>query len=137
MLTLFEVSTIHDIVECHQRRCGYRISGSRWFADSVIRYYQGLLEFTKKISNILRYLVLLNSSINFIIYCFVGSKFRITLRNHIFKVVSPDSADNDSVKHDQEEVEMTFNNNDNSNNLEIREEESRELMEDTILVVNN
>lgn len=67
----------------------------------------------------------------------MGSKFRITLRNHIFKVVSPDSADNDSVKHDQEEVEMTFNNNDNSNNLEIREEESRELMEDTILVVNN
>ena len=100
-------------------------------------YIQGLLEFTKQISNVLRYLVLLNSSINFIIYCFVGSKFRITLRNHIFKVVSPDSADNDSVKHDQEEVEMTFNNNDNSNNFELREEESRDLMEDTILVVNS
>ena len=67
----------------------------------------------------------------------MGSKFRITLRNHIFKVVSHDRGDNDSVKHDQEEVEMTFNNNDNSNNLELREEESRDLMEDTILVVNN
>ena len=38
MLTLFEVSTIQDIVECHQRQCGYRISGARWFADSLIRY---------------------------------------------------------------------------------------------------
>ena len=90
-----------------------------------------------QMSNVLRYLVLLNSSINFIIYCFVGSKFRTTLRNHIFKVVSPDNADNDSVKHDQEEVEMTINNNENSNNLELREEESRELMEDNILVANN
>ena len=88
-------------------------------------------------SNVFRYLVLLNSSINFIIYCFVGSKFRTTLRNHIFKVVSPDNADNDSVKLDQEEVEMTINNNDNSNNLELREEENRELMEDNILVANN
>ena len=67
----------------------------------------------------------------------MGSKFRTTLRNHIFKVVSPDNADNDSVKLDQEEVEMTINNNDNSNNLELREEENRELMEDNILVANN
>ena len=86
---------------------------------------------------VLRYLVLLNSSINFIIYCFVGSNFRTTLRNHIFKVVSPVNTDNGSVKPDnQEEVEMTLNNNDNTNILELREEENRELT-DTVLVVNN
>ena len=86
---------------------------------------------------VLRYLVLLNSSINFIIYCFVGSNFRTTLRNHIFKVVSPVNTDNGSVKHDnQEEVEMTLNNNDNRNILELREEENQELT-DTVLVVNN
>ena len=86
---------------------------------------------------VLRYLVLLNSSINFIIYCFVGSNFRTTLRNHIFKVVSPANADNGSVKHDnQEEVEMTLNNNDNIDILEHREEDNHELT-DTVLVVNN
>ena len=83
---------------------------------------------------VLRYLVLLNSSINFIIYCFVGSNFRTTLRNHIFKVVSPANADNGSVKHDnQEEVEMTLNNNDN---IGVREEDNHELT-DTVLVQNN
>ena len=86
---------------------------------------------------VLRYLVLLNSSINFIIYCFVGSNFRTTLRNHIFKVVSPVNTDNGSVKLDnQEEVEMTLNNNHDTSILEIREEENQELT-DTVLVMNN
>ena len=78
-----------------------------------------------------------SSMSNFIIYCFVGSNFRTTLRNLIFKVVSPFNTDNGSVKHDnQEEVEMTLNNNDNTNILEIREEENQELT-GTVLVVNN
>ena len=67
----------------------------------------------------------------------MGSNFRTTLRNHIFKVVSPVNTDNGSVKLDnQEEVEMTLNNNDNTNILEIREEENQELT-DTVLVMNN
>ena len=82
--------------------------------------------------NILRYLVLLNSSINFIIYCFVGSNFRTTLRNHVFKVVSQDGADNGSVKHDHEVAGMSSDRNDNSRSLELKEEESIELM-DTVV----
>ena len=61
-LALYEVSTIPNILDCHQRKCRYHISPGRWVADSIIRY-----------------LVMLNSSINFIIYCFVGSNFRQTL----------------------------------------------------------
>ena len=67
----------------------------------------------------------------------MGSNFRTTLRNHIFKVVSPANADNGAFKHDnQEEVEMTLNNNDNIDILEHREEDNHELT-DTVLVVNN
>ena len=62
ILALFEISTIPKILECHQRKCRYYVSSKRWVADSIIRY-----------------LVMLNSSINFIIYCFLGSKFRETL----------------------------------------------------------
>ena len=62
ILALFEVSTIPNILECHERKCRYYVSSERWVADSVIRY-----------------LVMLNSSINFIIYCFLGSKFRETM----------------------------------------------------------
>ena len=36
-LNLYEVTTIHDIVECRQRGCGYNISAQRWLADSVVR----------------------------------------------------------------------------------------------------
>ena len=61
-LSLYEVSTIPNILECYERHCPYHISSKRWLLDSIIRY-----------------LVLLNSSINFIIYCFVGSNFRSTL----------------------------------------------------------
>jgi hypothetical protein len=62
ILALFEVSTIPNILDCHQRKCRYYVSSERWVADSITRY-----------------LVMLNSSINFIIYCFLGSKFRQTL----------------------------------------------------------
>jgi hypothetical protein len=62
ILTLFEVSTIPNILDCHQRTCRYYVSSKRWVADSIIRY-----------------LVMLNSSTNFIIYCFFGSNFRRTL----------------------------------------------------------
>jgi hypothetical protein len=62
ILALFEVSTIPNILECHKRKCRYHVSSERWVADSIIRY-----------------LVMLNSSINFIIYCFLGSKFRETM----------------------------------------------------------
>ena len=65
-LSLYEVSTIPHVLECYERQCQYNISSKRWLLDSIIRY-----------------LVMLNSSINFIIYCFMGSNFRRTLKNLI------------------------------------------------------
>ena len=62
VLALYEVMTIPNILECYRRRCHYYITSKRWVADSLIRY-----------------LVMLNSSTNFLIYCFVGSNFRRTL----------------------------------------------------------
>ena len=61
-LALFEVSTIPNILECFQRSCKYYISSGRWVADIIIRY-----------------LFLLNSCVNFIIYCFTGANFRRVL----------------------------------------------------------
>ena len=62
VLALVEVSTIPNILDCYEKNCGYYITSSRWIADIVVRY-----------------LVLLNSAVNFIIYCFVGTNFRNTL----------------------------------------------------------
>ena len=61
-LSMFEIFTIPNILECYERQCPYHISKKRWLMDSLARY-----------------MVMLNSSINFIIYCFVGSSFRSTL----------------------------------------------------------
>ena len=61
-MSLYEVSTIPTLLECYDRQCPYHISSMRWLLDSIIRY-----------------LVMLNSSINFIIYCFMGSNFRKNL----------------------------------------------------------
>ena len=61
-LSIYEISTIPNILECFERQCPYHISTKRWLLDSLVRY-----------------MVMLNSSINFIIYCFVGSSFRSTL----------------------------------------------------------
>ena len=69
-LALQEVSIIPDILDCLDRKCGYHISSNRWIADITIRY-----------------LALLNSSINFIIYCFVGSNFRNTLMMSIKSII--------------------------------------------------
>ena len=69
-LALYEVSTIPNIVDCHKRMCTYYISSGRWVADIFIRY-----------------LVLLNSSANFIIYCFVGTNFRKVLLDMTRKVL--------------------------------------------------
>ena len=63
-LSIYEVSTIPNILECYERHCRYHISSYRWLLDKIIRY-----------------LVILNSSSNFAIYCFAGSKFRTTLNN--------------------------------------------------------
>ena len=63
LLFLYEVCTIPNIIECYERKCPYYISSKRWLLDSIIRF-----------------LVMLNSSINFIIYCFMGSTFRRTLK---------------------------------------------------------
>ena len=62
VLALYEVTTIPNILECYRRSCYYYITSKRWVVDSIIRY-----------------LVMLNSSTNFLIYCFVGSNFRRTL----------------------------------------------------------
>ena len=67
-LSIYEVSTIPNILECYERNCRYYISSKRWLLDKIIRY-----------------LVILNSSINFFIYCFVGSNFRNTLNNVVLK----------------------------------------------------
>ena len=61
-LLVYEASTIPNILDCHNRKCPYFISSTRWLVDSIIRY-----------------LVMLTSSVNFIIYCFVGSTFRTNL----------------------------------------------------------
>ena len=71
VLALYEVSTIPDILECYESSCYYYLSPKRWAMDIIIRY-----------------LVMLNSSINFIIYCFVGSNFRNTLKQIFLKVES-------------------------------------------------
>ena len=67
-LTVYEVSTIPNIFECMERKCKYNISASRWVVDAMVRY-----------------IVMLNSSTNFIVYCFVSSSFRNTLRMLLFK----------------------------------------------------
>ena len=61
-MAIHEVSTIPSILDCFSRQCGYFLSSSRWIMDILVRY-----------------LVMLNSSTNFLIYCFVGSNFRQTL----------------------------------------------------------
>ena len=65
-LSLYEVSTIPNILDCYERQCPYYISSKRWLLDSIIRF-----------------LVMLNSSINLIIHCFMGSSFRRTLKELI------------------------------------------------------
>ena len=47
----------------------YHLSSGQWVADYIIRY-----------------LMVLNSSVNFIIYCFYGSKFRQVLKNNFAKI---------------------------------------------------
>ncbi|XP_023335619.1 FMRFamide receptor isoform X2 [Eurytemora carolleeae] len=61
-LALYEVTMIPSIQNCMLHECGYNPPAIQWKADVVIRY-----------------LVLVNSSINFIIYCMIGSRFRETL----------------------------------------------------------
>ena len=68
-LALYEVSTIPNILECYRRTCKYYVSSGRWVADIITRY-----------------LVLLNSSVNFIIYCFAGATFRKVLCELLKKV---------------------------------------------------
>ena len=70
-LALYEVSTIPNVLDCYERSCRYHISSKRWLLDCLIRY-----------------LVMINSSINFIVYCFMGSNFRRTLKQIILKTIS-------------------------------------------------
>ena len=74
ILGVFEVSTIPNILECRRRHCRYFISPGRWVADSIIRF-----------------LLMLNSSLNFIIYCFHGSTFRRTLFSIIHSICTSGS----------------------------------------------
>ena len=74
-LSIYEIFTIPNILECYERHCPYHISKKRWLMDSMVRY-----------------MVMLNSSINFIIYCFVGSSFRSTLRELFMKKLGTSKA---------------------------------------------
>ena len=51
----------------------------------------------------IRYLMVLNSSTNFIIYCFYGSKFRKVLKKNLCKIVSAFQTQS------EDEVEMEQN----------------------------
>ena len=66
VLALYEVSTIPSILDCFSRQCGYFISSNRWIIDILVRY-----------------MVMLNSSTNFLIYCCVGTDFRHTFASSI------------------------------------------------------
>ena len=66
VMALYEVSSINNIITCLERRCRYSVNSGQWVADSIIRY-----------------LMVLNSSTNFIIYCFYGSVFRQVLRDKL------------------------------------------------------
>ena len=74
-LSIYEIFTIANILECYERHCPYHISKKRWLMDRMVRY-----------------MVMLNSSVNFSIYCFVGSSFRSTLRELITKKLSTSAA---------------------------------------------
>ena len=76
-LMLYEVYTIPNILECYDMACQYHISSLRytifWKSKCTWWCFRWLLD------SLVRYLLMLNSSINFLIYCFVGSNFRNTL----------------------------------------------------------
>ena len=72
--------------------------------------------------------MLFNSSINFIIYCFVGPKFRTTLRNNICSLSAGEHSrinldDGDSLKCDNNNDDVNVEE-DNTNDDVIEEEEA-------------
>ena len=69
-LTIYEVVTIPSILECYKRQCDYIIPSEVWVLDSFVRYF-----------------LMANSSINVVVYCFAGSKFRTTLMETIFSLL--------------------------------------------------
>ena len=75
VLALYEVTTIPNILDCYRRKCNYYITSKRWVADIIVRY-----------------LVMLNSSTNFLVYCFFGSNFRRTLLSYLKSEKHPKEA---------------------------------------------
>ena len=88
-LALFEVSTIPNILECYKHMCRYYISSGRWVADIFIRY-----------------LVLLNSSTNFIIYCCVGANFRKVSLDLLRRSLWKRNNNHNSVSDNNNSIEM-------------------------------
>ena len=74
--TSLQVTRLNTVERCYERGLDYNITKITYILDFIARYISSQALNKKVISNILRFLVILNSSINFVIYCVFGSQFR-------------------------------------------------------------
>ena len=69
-LSCIQVTRLNTVEQCFEADEDYHVSKLTYILDFVARF-----------------LVVLNSSINFVIYCFVGSQFRIELSAMLRKTI--------------------------------------------------